>query len=85
MQRLSKRLLRLESGVAAGGLLFAAGLAGGVWALLRWGGTAAFSDLEPRDMMRAVAPSATAMIVGGQIVLASFLLSVLALGRSRRH
>ena len=75
---------RLEIGVVVGALIFVAGIAGAAWALERWGREAAFGGLEPRQMMRVVVPSATAMIVGGQVVLASFLLSVLGLGRSRR-
>jgi glycosyltransferase involved in cell wall biosynthesis len=77
------RLARLEVGVVVGAVLFGLGLVLSAWALARWGGPEAFGDLEPRDMMRAVAPAATAMIVGGQIVLASLLLSLIGLGRSR--
>jgi glycosyltransferase involved in cell wall biosynthesis len=66
----------LERGLVAGLLMFFAGIGLGVWALLRWK-TAHFGLLVYPDILRIVIPSAVAIIVGLQIVLGAFFLSVL--------
>ncbi len=74
-------LVNVEVGMAAGLLLFLAGLAGGAYALGLWR-LAAFGALDPEITLRVVAPSATAMIVGVQLVFSSFFfLGVLGLRR----
>ena len=70
----------VEVGMAAGLLLFLAGLAGGAYALGLWR-LAAFGALNPEVTLRIVAPSATAMIVGLQLIFSSFFLGVLGLRR----
>jgi hypothetical protein len=73
-------LLSVEFGMAAGLLLLVVGLAGGAYSLGLWR-LAAFGALNPEVTLRIVAPSATAMIVGLQLVFASFFLGVLELRR----
>ena len=72
--------MSVEIGMAAGLLLFLTGLAGGAYSLGLWS-LAAFGALNPEVTLRIVAPSATAMIVGLQLVFSSFFLGVLGLRR----
>lgn len=72
--------LSLEAGLAAGIVLAATGVAGSVVALRLWGATS-FGELEPTVMLRIVVPAATASVLGFEVVLASFFLSVLRLRR----
>jgi glycosyltransferase involved in cell wall biosynthesis len=73
-------LLNVEAGMVLGALLFLAGLAGSAYALGLWK-LASFGGLNPEVTLRVVAPSATAMIVGLQLVFSSFFLGVLGLRR----
>jgi hypothetical protein len=70
----------VEVGMAAGLLLLAAGIAGGAYSLGMWS-LASYGALNPEVTLRVVAPSATAMIVGLQLVFSSFFLGVLGLRR----
>jgi len=70
----------LEAGLVVGALLLAAGLAGSVLAVTEWGRTS-FGDLDPSRTLRMVIPAATALTLGVQVVLTSFFLAVLGLGR----
>lgn len=70
----------VEIGMAAGLLLLVAGLAGGAYSLGMWS-LASYGALNPEVSLRVVAPSATAMIVGLQLVFSSFFLGVLGLRR----
>lgn len=70
----------LESGLVAGLVLLLAGLVAGGYAVGLWG-RASFGPLDPRVSLRIVAPSATAIILGLQLVFASFFLGVLELSR----
>lgn len=74
------RYVTLEVGLAVGAVLVLVGLAGTAWALSDWGAHS-FGDLEPTRTLRIVIPAALALILGFQIVLTSFFLSVLGLGR----
>jgi glycosyltransferase involved in cell wall biosynthesis len=76
------RYVTLELGLLVGFLLIAAGLFGSVLALSDWG-ERAFGGLDPQRTLRVVVPAATALILGLQIALSSFFLSVLGLGRRR--
>jgi glycosyltransferase involved in cell wall biosynthesis len=70
------RLLTLERGLLVG---FAAALAGFLWSVAgfwQWR-EAGFGALDPRVMMRDTIPAATLMVGGMEIMLASFLLSLL--------
>ena len=73
-------LVNVEAGMAAGMLLLLAGLAGGAYSIGLWS-IASFGALNPEVTLRVVAPSATAMIVGLQLVFSSFFLGVLGLRR----
>jgi Glycosyl transferase family 2 len=79
MDRLSRHVT-LEAGVVVGLALTLAGLAGSVYALTWWGGRD-FGPLDPRETLRVVIPSVTAVTLGIQTVLSSFFLSVLGLKR----
>ena len=71
-------MLTLERGLLGG---LAAVIAGLVWsarAFLQWR-EAGFGALDPRVAMRDTIPAATLMVGGMEIMLASFLLSVLRL------
>jgi hypothetical protein len=70
----------VEIGMAAGLLLLVAGLAGAAYSLGMWS-LASYGALNPEVTLRVVAPSATAMIVGLQLVFSSFFLGVLGLRR----
>jgi glycosyltransferase involved in cell wall biosynthesis len=73
-------LINVEVGMAAGLLLLFVGLTGSAYSLGMWS-FASFGALDPEITLRIVAPSATAMIVGLQLVFSSFFLGVLGLRR----
>lgn len=73
------RIVTLEVGAVAGLLLFALGLGGSIYEVLRWG-EKGFGNLEVTRTLRGVIPSVLAMVVGLQLVMSSFFLSVLGLG-----
>jgi glycosyltransferase involved in cell wall biosynthesis len=73
-------LVNVEVGMAAGLLLLLGGVAGGAYALGLWS-LASYGALNPEITLRIVAPSATAMIVGLQLIFSSFFLGVLGLRR----
>ena len=73
-------LVNVEVGMAAGLLLLLGGVAGGAYALGLWS-LASYGALNPEISLRIVAPSATAMIVGLQLIFSSFFLGVLGLRR----
>ena len=77
------RIVTLEVGLIIGGLFAVGGLAGSLYALEFWRARG-FGPLDVTLTMRTVIPTATAMTLGFQIVLSSFFLSVLGLGRSRQ-
>ncbi len=75
-----KAVLSLEVGIIVGFLLLLGGLVAGAYAVGFWG-RASFGPLDPRVTLRIVAPSATAVVLGLQVIFASFFLSVLRLER----
>jgi hypothetical protein len=72
--------VNVEIGMAAGLLLLLAGVASGAYALGLWS-LASYGALNPEVTLRIVAPSATAMIVGLQLIFSSLFLGVLGLQR----
>jgi glycosyltransferase involved in cell wall biosynthesis len=70
----------LEKGLVVGILLFLVGLGGSIYAILRWR-AAEFGTLVYPDILRIVIPSAVAIIIGFQIMLGAFFLSVLVIHR----
>jgi len=76
------KYVTLEVGLVFGSLLLLGGFGGSLLALARWRSTS-FGVLDSSEMLRLVIPSATALTLGCEIILASFFLSVLGL-RVRR-
>ena len=80
---LSRRLgsgFSLEAGLVAGGCLLLSGLGLTVGALSYWGAQH-FGSLDPTHVLRLAIPGATMVAVGLQLLLSSFFLSILRLGR----
>ena len=80
--RLSRlfRYVSLETGLLVGAVLVLAGAIGSIYAFARWS-LSSFPALDPSESMRVVIPSATGLVLGCEIVLASFFLSVLGMKR----
>lgn len=77
------RLLTLEAGLLVGACLLFAGVAGTVMALFIWD-RHEFGALDSRQTLRIVIPSVLNLVLGGQIVMASFFLSILGLQHKSR-
>ena len=78
-RRLS-RSITLEVGLLAGIVLFTAGLVGSFLALGIWG-SRSFGPVDPVKMLRLVIPAVGTIVLGCQIILSSFFLSLLGLKR----
>ena len=76
------RTITLETGLLVGAALLGAGLLGSILAVGQWS-TSSFGPLPPEIGLRRVIPSALAMVLGCETILASSFLSVLGL-RVRR-
>ncbi len=79
----SSRLLgvaTLEVAIAVGLVLFALGLGGSIFSVVRWENRA-FGRLDYADTLRVVIPSAALLALGSQTILAGFFLSLLGLKR----
>ena len=74
------RLMTLERGLLVGLLVLAVGIGFTMYSIVNWG-SQDFGALETRDAIRVVVPGATALVLGFQLILASFFLSILGLGR----
>ncbi|HXF71907.1 MAG TPA: glycosyltransferase family 2 protein [Actinomycetota bacterium] len=74
------RVARLETGLAVGGILLLIGMGGSVWAFVQWS-LGSFGPLDPSRTLRTVIPSLTALLLGTEVVLASFFFSILGLRR----
>jgi uncharacterized membrane protein len=72
-------VVSVEAGMVAGLVLVLAGLASGAYAVGMWG----FGPLDIQSSLRIVAPSVTALILGLQLLFASFFLGVLGLRRQQ--
>jgi hypothetical protein len=68
----------LENGLLAGGLIFAAGFASSIYAVLYWHAHH-FGPLDYPQILRLTVPAAVAMALGFQLGAASFFLSLLRL------
>ncbi len=84
-QRLESLMERitLEAGLLCGAALILGGLILALVALGIWGGRG-FHELDYRDTLRVVIPSATMLMLGVQTVLGSFFLSILGIEHARR-
>jgi glycosyltransferase involved in cell wall biosynthesis len=76
-------LVTLEVGLSVGLMLMLFGLGLGIVALTSWN-IAGFGALDPRETMRLVIPSATAILLGFQISSGAFFLSVLEIRATRQ-
>ena len=74
------RIFTLEKGLFIGATLTVIGLTGSIYALSNWA-SRMFGSLDPLQTMRIVIPSIVSLILGFQIILSSFFLSVLGMGR----
>ena len=72
------RWVKLEVGLVVGALLLLFGLGASLYALSDWGAHA-FGPLDPFRVLRVIIPAGTALVLGCQIILSSFFLSVLRL------
>src|SRR5689334_11859558 len=72
------KYVTLESGLVTGVVLFLTGLALSIFAVSDWGAHS-FGALDPTKILRLVIPAVSAMMLGSEIVLSSFFLSVLGL------
>jgi glycosyltransferase involved in cell wall biosynthesis len=68
----------LERTLILGGFLFLAGLAGLIWAFLRWSDID-FGDLGYSGVLRLVIISVTGLTAGAQLILSGFLAGVIAI------
>jgi len=73
-------VVTIELGMATGLLVLLAGLAAGAYAVGMWG-RESFGALNTEVSLRIVAPSATALILGLQLIFSSLFLGVLNLRR----
>jgi glycosyltransferase involved in cell wall biosynthesis len=74
----------LEVGLLVGAGLTLGGVVLAIVALAIWGG-GGFEELDYRDTLRIVIPSATMLMLGVQTVLGSLFLSILGIRESRPH
>ena len=79
LERLFRRFT-LESGLAVGAVLLAAGIGSAIYAFVVWS-RAGFGALNAQTTLRTVIPAAGAICLGGQVIFTSFLLSFLGLRR----
>jgi glycosyltransferase involved in cell wall biosynthesis len=74
------RFIDLEKGLIVGGVLLAAGLFASFYALSDWGANY-FGRMDPSQTFRIVIPAVLSLILGCQITLSSFFLSILGMAR----
>ncbi len=72
--------ITLETGLLAGFVVFLCGMLGALASVFLWWRTS-FGPLDPAVMLRIVIPSATLLILGLKIILASFFLSMMGMDR----
>lgn len=70
------RVFHLEGGLLVGALLCLVGLAGALSNVIGWS-EAGFGELDARQALRASIPAASALGLGAQVIVTSFLLSFL--------
>jgi len=77
------RWLRLETGLIIAAVLMVAGILTAIGSFLIWQ-SRGFGPLDTSTSIRIVVPAVTGLIVGAQVGLTSFFLSILGLGRRNR-
>mgnify|MGYP001558110258 CR=1 FL=1 len=78
------RSVTLETGLIVGSIFLLLGLGVSFVALGRWSNQN-FGPLDPAKTLRLVIPAATSVVMGCQIILSSFFLSILWVRRRRPH
>jgi hypothetical protein len=73
-------MLHLEWGLVLGGVLILVGLAGSVYAVISWHQAAVGGDM-PVQILRMVIVLTTVLVLGVQLMLAAFFLSILKMVR----
>lgn len=81
MERLF-RVVSLEIGLIIGMFLIAIGFAGALSPMIIWG-SKSFGELNPRSTMRVAIPAVFCLVIGFEICLSSFFLSILGLKRGK--
>ncbi|MDQ2840815.1 MAG: glycosyltransferase family 2 protein [Acidobacteriota bacterium] len=74
------KFVTLETGLSVGLLAFALGFGNAVFSLWKWE-QAGFGPLTPSTSIRLSLPAAGAMMVGAEVILTSFFLSLLGMRR----
>jgi hypothetical protein len=74
------RIVTLERGLAAGAIILLGGIGCTIYGIVNWG-SQGFGALDTRDAIRIVVPGATAIVLGFELILSSFFLSILGLAR----
>jgi hypothetical protein len=74
------RYVTLEGGLAIGSILALAGAATWIFGLVYWH-SRNFGALDPERTLRVVIPGLVSLTMGVQIILSSFLLSLLGMAR----
>jgi glycosyltransferase involved in cell wall biosynthesis len=74
------RYFKLETGILFGLVLLTGGLAGSILAFLDWQ-RKGFGTLDPSTISRTIIPAVLATVLGSQIILSSFFMSILGLER----
>jgi glycosyltransferase involved in cell wall biosynthesis len=76
------RYVKLETGLLVGSILLLTGVALTIYAYASWG-SRDFGPLNPSETFRLVIPAVVLLILGVQIILSSFYLSILGMKRHR--
>ena len=74
------RYLQLESGLLVGVALIAYGVGGAIYGVKAWE-MHGFGPLVPTRVMRIIIPAGSSLVLGCEVILSSFFLGVLGLGR----
>jgi glycosyltransferase involved in cell wall biosynthesis len=74
------RFVELETGLIVGAIFTIVGIAGAIYSFVAWE-MRGFGAMEPGQTLRLVIPSVTFLMIGFQIILYSFFLSILNLKR----
>ena len=77
------RWFKLETGLILAALLVVAGIGTAIASLVMWQ-SRDFGELDASTTVRVVVPAVTGLILGAQVFMTSFFLSILGLGRRNR-